>query len=89
MTREGVIRDMKFEVCNVTRALGSVSQMCRAGHKVVFNPPDDPNGSYILHVETGQKMWLVERDGIYFLDVRVAPESRQANNGLDFARQGP
>ena len=25
MTREGVIRDMRFEVCNVTRALGSVS----------------------------------------------------------------
>ena len=89
MTREGVIRDMKFEVCNVTRALGSVSQMCKAGHKVVFNPPGDPAGSYILHMETGQKMWLVERDGIYLLDVRVAPENRQANNGLDFAGQGP
>ena len=89
MTREGAIRDMKFEVCNVTRALGSVSQMCRAGHKVVFNPPDDPSGSYIQHIETGQKMWLVEKDGIYLLDVRVTPENRQAANDPDFAGQGP
>ena len=89
MTREGIMRDMSFTACDVSKALGSVSQMGRSGHKVVFNPPGDPNGSYILHVETGQKMWLVERDGIYLLDVRVAPEHKQANNGLDFARQGP
>lgn len=44
MTREGAIRDMKFEVCNVTRALGSVSQMCRAGHRVTFNPHGVPTG---------------------------------------------
>ena len=89
MTREGAVRDMKFEVCNVTRALGSVSQMCKAGHKVVFNPPEDPSGSYIQHVETGQKMWLIEKDGIYLLDVRVAPEDKQAANDPDFAGQGP
>ena len=58
MTRERAIRDMNFEACDVTRAFGSVSQMCRAGHKVVFNPPNDAEGSYIQHQETGQKMWL-------------------------------
>ena len=89
MTREGAIRDMSFEVCNVTRALGSVSQMCRAGHKVVFNPPWDQNGSYIEHTETGQKMWLTEKDGIYLLDVRVAPENKQTANNPDFTGQGP
>ena len=88
-TKEGAVRDMKFEVCSVTRALGSVSQMCRAGHKVIFNPPRDPEGSYIEHIETGQKMWLTEKDGIYLLDVRVAPESRQTANGQDFPRPGP
>ena len=76
MTKEGAVKDMKFEVCNVTRALGSVSQMCRAGHRVTFNPPWDPEGSYIEHVETGQRMWLMEKDGIYFLDVRVALENK-------------
>lgn len=89
MTREGAIRDMKFEVCDVTRALGSVSQMCRAGHRVIFNPPWDNNGSYIEHTEIGQKMWLTEKDGIYLLDVRVAPEGRQTANKMDFVGQGP
>ena len=89
MTREGAIRYMKFEVGDVTRALWSVSQICRAGHKVVFNPPGDPEGGYIQHQETGQKMWLQEKDGIYLLDVRVAPESRQAANDPYFAGQDP
>ena len=73
MTKDGAIRDMKFEVCDVTRALGSVSQMCKAGHKVVFNPPWDQSGSYIQHFEIGQKPRLTEKDGIYLVDMRVAP----------------
>ena len=89
MTQEGAIRDMNFEVCDVTRALGSVSQMCRSGHRVIFNPPWDDAGSYIQHVETGQKMWLTEKDGIYLLDVRIAPENKQAANKQDFGRPGP
>ena len=80
---------MNFEVCDVTRALGSVSQMCRSGHRVVFNLPWDNAGSYIQHVETGQKIWLTEKDGIYLLDVRIAPETKQAANKLDFGRPGP
>ena len=58
MTKEGAIRDMKFEVCSVTRALGSVSQMRRAGHRFTFKPPWDPNGRYIEHTEFCEKMWL-------------------------------
>ena len=80
---------MKFEVCDVTRALGSESQMCRAGHQVIFNPPWDPAGSYIKHLETGQKLWLTEKDGIYLLDVRIAPEDKQMSNKQDLGRQGP
>ena len=53
MTKEGSVRDMKFEVCNVTRALGSLSQICKAGHEIVFNPPGDPQGNFIQHLETG------------------------------------
>ena len=88
MAREGAIRDMKFEVCNVSRALGSVSQMRRVGHKVAFNPPGDPNARYMSHVETGQKLWMTEKDGIHVLDVRVARETQQSANSLDFAGQG-
>ena len=30
-TREGIMRDMQFISCEVPKALGSVSQICRAG----------------------------------------------------------
>ena len=79
---------MGFEVFNVTRALVSVSQICRAGHRGIFNPPNEPQGSYIQHIEIGEKMWLTEKDGIYLLDVRVAPEEKQMNNKQDFTRRG-
>lgn len=39
MFKDQSIRDMRFEVCNVTRALGSVSQICKVGHKVISTPP--------------------------------------------------
>ena len=88
MTKEGNMRDMRFEVCGVTRAIGSVSQICRAGHRVVFNPLGDRQGSYIQHLEFGDNLWLTERDGIYMLDVKVAPENKQAGNHKDFVRRG-
>lgn len=47
MTREGVMRDMKFIVCPVTNALGSVSQMCKTGHRLVFKFLWGYEGSYI------------------------------------------
>ena len=75
MTQEGSKRDMKFTVCGVSKALGSVSQMCKAGHRVVFNPPWDENGSYIEHI--GECMWLEERVGLYVLNTKVAPTREQ------------
>ena len=77
MTREGMMRDMKFTVCPVTKALGSVSQMCKSGHRVVFNPPWEEEGSYIETLETGDKLWLDEQNGLYVLNTRVAPSSKQ------------
>ena len=53
MSKEGTLRDMRFTVCDVSEALGSVSQMCRTGHRVVFNPPWCPDGSYIEHMDAG------------------------------------
>ena len=90
MTQEGVQRDMTFTACNeVSKALGSVSQMCRSGHRVVFNPPWDYEGSYIEHIESGVKLWLGERNGLYMLNTRVAPSSKQTMNrrNASFGRQ--
>ena len=83
MTREGAMRDMKFIVCDVSKALGSVSHMCKVGHRVVFNPPWEPTGSYIQHIETGERMWLEEQNGLYVLSTKVAPAERQSHGNPD------
>ena len=80
MTKEGAVRDMNFIVCSVTKALGSVSQMCRAGNRVVFNPPWDPEGSYIENEHTGERLWLEEQGGLYVLHAKVAPQEKQTSN---------
>ena len=68
---------MRFIVCDVARAVGSVSQMCRTGHRVVFNPPWSNSGSYIEHLAAGEKMWMQEEGGLYVLKTKVAPTSKQ------------
>ena len=89
MTREGVVRDMNFTSCEVSKALGSVSQICKAGHRVVFNPPWCEEGSFIEHAEIGEIMWLNEYNGLYVLNTKVAPTSKQTRykNKTDFGRQ--
>ena len=77
MTQEGAQRDMKFTVCDVSKALASVSQMCKAGNRVVFNPPWSPEGSFIQHIDTGERLWLHEENGFYMLNTRVAPTAKQ------------
>ena len=79
MTREGSKRDMKFTVCDVSKALGSVSQICRAGHRVVFNPLWDGGGPYIQHLEIGERLWLEEHNGLYVLNTKVAPAHKQSS----------
>ena len=92
MTKEGTMRDMRFTICDESKALGSVSQMCRTGHRVAFNPPWCPDGSYIENVDTGEVMWLEEINGLYVLNTKVAPTQRQrvtdkgAGRNKDFGR---
>merc|ERR1739836_244115 len=78
-SREGHLRNMRFTSCNVERALGSVSSICRPGHTVVFNAPEHPDGSYIYNLQRGERMELEHKDGVFVLDTRVAPSNRQAN----------
>ena len=78
---------MRFTVCDVSKALGSVSQMCRAGHTVVFNPPWMEEGSYIEHIDTGERMWLEEANGLYVLNAKVAPKEWQTTLNPGFPGQ--
>ena len=79
--------DMKFTVCDVSKAPGSVSQMCRTGHRVVFNPPWSEHGSYIELVEIGERIWLQEEGGLYVLKTKVAPTHKQT--GRQKAKDSP
>ena len=65
VTQEGLERSMLFQVAPVTKPLGSVSKICKKGHRVVF----DDDGSYIENKITGEYMNLREKNGVYVLDV--------------------
>ena len=53
----------------------SVRKIVRRGNKVVFNL----DGGYIKHKATGNKMYFVEREGVYFIKMKIldveSPES--------------
>ena len=81
------VRDMKFQVTQVHKTLGSVSKMVRNGNKIVF----DQDGSYIENRRTGDRLWLREDNGVFVLDVLVAPPGWGSEGGGSregFGRQG-
>ena len=78
VTREGQWKDFKFQVCDVTWPLASVSKIVEAGHSVVFSP-EWKGGSYIMNIQTGEKTWLAQRGGVFLLDAKVAPTKWQAH----------
>ena len=82
MIREGVMRDMNFTSCEVSKAFGSVSQICRAGHRSVFNPHWHEEGSFIEHGKTGKVMWLNEHNGLYVFNTKVAPPADKLSTDL-------
>ena len=79
------VRNMPFQVTDVTKALGSVSKIVANGNKVVF----DESGSFIENKRPRERLWMREKNGVYVLDVYVAPpdhhekrEFSQAGNSL-------
>ena len=77
VTQDGVHTRMNFQVCPVTKALGSVSKMTKQGHRVVFDSEEYGEGSYIENKMTGSRKYLREHNGIYILDVWVKPYQSQ------------
>ena len=66
-TDEGMPRTLKAQVCEVNKALLSVSKLVQMGNRVVF----DSQGSYIEDQTTKEKMWLREQGGMYMLKMWV------------------
>ena len=76
------MRRMTFQVAAVNKALGSVSKMVENGNKVVFAR----DGSYIENEWSQDRLWLREDNGVYVLDMLVAPPDNPPESG--FGRQG-
>ena len=76
------LRKMTFQVAAVNKALGSVSKMVENGNKMVF----DKDGSYIENKWSKDRLWLREDNGVFVLDMLVAPAEIKPETG--FGRQG-
>ena len=82
MDSNGHMNFMKVQACenlNRKKLLASVSRIIQAGHRVVFDTPEE--GSYIENKATGNKTWLRQQGGVFYLDLWIKPEG-------DFPRQG-
>ena len=80
----GQLRKWTFQVRNVKKARGSVSMMVRNGNRVVFHT----SGSDIENKMTKEILWLRERDGVYVVDMMVAPPGREQQGTPPFGRRG-
>ena len=67
ITDEGALRHVTAQVCEVNKALLSVKKVIAAGNRVVF----DEEGSFIEDKVTGERMWLKESGGMFFLKMWV------------------
>ena len=70
-TTEGSTRSIKFQMCDVTKCLASVSRIVEAGHRVILDTPEA--GSYIENRHTGERTYLRQERGLYLLDAWVMP----------------
>ena len=67
-------RDMTFQVADVNKALGSANKIVRNGNRIVMDLDDEGHDyTYIESKSTGERLWLREREGVYVLDMLVAP----------------
>ena len=66
-TEAGEEASMRFQVAEVTKALGAVGKICEAGNRVIF----DEEGSFIEDKKTGRKTTIRKERGCYFLDLYV------------------
>ena len=77
------LRKMTFQCTDVHKALGSVSQIVSKGNTAVF----DTDGSYIHNKESGDVLWLEERNGVYVMPAHIAPHSMLNKIESGFPRQ--
>ena len=88
---EGHVCGMALQISDVERSLTTASQMAAGGNRVTFKA----QGGEIEHIQTGRKMTLVRRQGIFVLRMWIAtraqgfpgPKTSVWGTGHEAARQ--
>ena len=84
-------RFMTCHVARVKKALGSVSQNGEEREQACFDQASSGKDmSYIQNKRSNEKIWLRQENGVYVLDLMVAPPqtSDDRSTDLHFHRQG-
>ena len=63
---------MKFALAKVNKALGSVSQMCKSGHRVVMDLITE-DGSFVEDLTTGERVPIYLENDVFVMDIWVKP----------------
>ena len=78
-------RTMKFQVTDVNKALGSASKIVRSGNKIVFDLDEHGNDySYIGNKKSRDRLWLRDKNGVYVLDMLVAPPGYNTDSSTQY-----
>ena len=81
-TQEGIRSNIVFQNVKVTTPILSVRKLVLKGHKVEFW---DGGGCITGAGAGGHKMFFVERNGVYYIKLRILPPK---NNEAGFTRRG-
>ena len=81
-TNDGKVKNIRFQVAEVSKAFCSVGAIVQAGHRVVMDAED----SYIGHKVTRDRVRLRLDNGVFVLDAMVALVDWAMMQG--FSRQG-
>ena len=68
---DGSAKGVTAQICAVNKTLMSVSRIVSKGNRVVF----DDDGSYIESKTTGERSWLTQSGGMYYLKMWVSHKS--------------
>ena len=87
-TAEGHMCGMGFQIAEVERPLIAVSQLTQAGNSVTLRKDDGE----IVHDQTGRKIALTRKDGVYIMKMWVPARGAQGEGdkmgAASFRRQG-
>ena len=65
---------LKYQIAGVSRALNAVTEICDAGHRVIFGK----KGGVIVNLESGRTTPFEREGNIYVLSTWIKPFTRQA-----------